>query len=306
MWALLTLLVVGVVYQTAMSFRDARRFRAPGRMVDIGGGRRLNLDCHGTGSPTVILESGLGVPAVYWAEVVKGVEPLTRVCAYDRAGYGYSDSGPDPRTTNAIVSDLEKLLPAAGEKGPYILVGHSFGGFNIRVFTARHRSDVSGLIFVDSSHPEQTVRMPPQVKRKQDAINWAAQALPLLCRIGIVRAALGWSNTSGELAFLESQPKWANAVISELNALPESGQQTRAVSPSFGDLPIIVLTAGKDGTGMPAMYKIWRSELQPELVRLSARGSQTIVEGATHMIPTEKPQAVVDAVREMLTGIKQP
>ena len=304
--ALPCLLLVGSLYQLVTSSRDASRFHTPGRMIDVGNGRRMSLDCKGAGSPTVILESGLGSPAILWNPVLNGVEPLTRVCAYDRAGYGYSDAGPSPRTTNAIVDDLEKLLAAAGEKGPYVLVGHSFGGFNIRVFQARHKQDVVGLIFVDSSHPEQDHRMPPGVLQKQRLLNTAAHILPVLLRVGVVRAALAWGKTDEELTFLETQPKFAQAMLSELDAFPESGRQTAAASPILGDLPIIVLTAGKDGTGMPELYKKWREEFQPELVRLSSKSKQHIVEGATHLIPTEKPQAVIDAVREMLGDIKLP
>lgn len=304
LFALLSLLLIGFIYQTAMQYRDEGRYHAPGRMVDIGGGRRLNLDCRGTGWPTVLLETGLGAQASSWNDVMKGVEPLTRVCAYDRAGYGYSDPGPDPRTTNEIVGDLEKLLGASGEKGPFVLVGHSLGGFTIRVFAARHQAEVKGLIFVDSSHPEQIQRMPESAKRTQNAVNLVMQGFPFLCRVGVVRVALAWTGSSGEDTYLQSQPKFAHASVSELNAFAESGRQTQAASPTFGDLPIIVLTAGKDGTHMTEMYKLWRNEWQPELVRLSARGSQTIVEDSTHLIPMEKPQAVVQAVREMLAGIK--
>lgn len=308
LWTLLAMCAIaslaGWTYQNVASSRDAKRFPPPGRMIDIGGGRRLNLQCQGAGSPVVILESGLGVPSSGWAGVVDGVKPLTRVCTYDRAGYGYSDAGPIPRTTDAIVRDLEKLLVAANEKGPYILVGHSFGGFTIRVFAARHRSDVVGLIFVDSSHPEQAQRMPAAVRRKQVMLNWASQAIPWLCRIGVVRAAYTWTGSPPENVYLESQPKYMSAVMSELNSFEVSSAQTRAAGGSFGDLPIIVLTAGKAGASDPALYALWRNQLQPELVHLSTKGKQAIVEGATHMIPAEKPQAVAAAVHEMLDRLK--
>ena len=274
-------------------------------MIDIGG-RRLNLDCLGTGSPTVFLESGLGAPMTYWSTVMHGIEPLTRVCAYDRAGYGYSDAGPEPRTTDAIVDDFQKMLGAAREAGPFVLVGHSFGGYTIRVFTARYPDRVKGLIFVDSSHPQQMQRLPGSALRRQNAVNKLAQTAPFLSGIGVTRAALWWANTAPENVYLQSQPKFASAMLSELNNLKESGRETSAASPSFGDLPLTVLTAGKDGTGVPELYKLWRTELQPELVQLSARGSQTVVEGSTHNIPTENPGAVIEAVRQMLGIIQHP
>src|SRR5882724_9786313 len=110
-WALLAMLVLasitGFIYQTVTLARDTARYHPPGRLIDVGGGRRLHLDCRGTGSPIVVLESGLGSPSLLWEDVFKGVAPLTRVCGYDHAGYGYSDPGPEPRTVNAIVDDLE-------------------------------------------------------------------------------------------------------------------------------------------------------------------------------------------------------
>lgn len=298
--------IVGAVYEQAADARDAKRFHTPGRLVDIGGGRKMSLDCRGAGLPAVILETGLGGLGITWKDVMKGVEPLTRVCSYDRAGYGYSDAGPLPRTSNLIAEDLEKLLAAANEKGPYILVGHSFGGMNIRVFNARNKQDVAGLIFVDSSHPEQFNRFPASVRRKQNIVNWVLRGVLPLNRIGVVRAALAWtSNYDDELTFRVTQPKFGQAYMSELDSLLESGRQTSAASPTLGDQPIIVLTAGKDGTGTPELYKMWREEFQPELVRMSTRSKQYVVEGSTHLIPIEKPQAVVDAIREMLAGIKQ-
>ena len=232
--------------------------------------------------------------------------PSPGYAPYDRAGYGYSDAGPLPRTTNVIVDDLERLLAAAGEHGPYVLAGHSFGGFTVRVFAARHRALVQGMVLVDSSHPEQVRRMPQNVRRRQDTVNAVSQALPILCRVGIVRAALTAFGASPELAYLESQPGFAHAYLSELNALSESGAQVMAAATSFGDLPLTVLTAGKEGAGsMPEMYALWRNELQPELVKLSTTGRQIIVNDSTHLIPMEKPRAVIEAVRDMLAGIKQ-
>jgi pimeloyl-ACP methyl ester carboxylesterase len=205
-----------------------------------------------------------------------------------------------PRTTNRIVDDLKKLPQRAGEKPPYLLVGHSFGGFTIRVFAARHPADVAGLIFVDSSHPEQTRRMPDNVKRKQAAFNRVSQEIPWLSRIGVVRAAYVWMGSPGENTYLESQPKYTGAFISELNSLEESSAQTRAAASSFEDLPLTVLRAGTEGAGDPAMYALWRSQLQPELAHLSTCGQQVIVEGSTRIIPAQRRRAVVEAVRELL------
>ena len=128
------LALVGSAYQIFGTWRDLRRFPQRGRSVQAGK-LRLNLDCSGSGSPTVILDSGMGVPAVGWAMVQPEVAKFARVCSCDRAGYGWSEVGPKPRTSLQIAKDFRTLLVASGEKSAYVLVGHSFGGHNIRVFT---------------------------------------------------------------------------------------------------------------------------------------------------------------------------
>src|SRR5690242_11595915 len=128
--------LVGAGYQAFANWRDARWFPQEGRSIALGAefsGVALNLNCVGQGSPTVILDSGLGVPAAGWDLVMPDVARFTRVCSYDRAGYGWSSAGPMPRTSEQIVKELHALLAASGEKGPYVLVGHSFGGYNVRV-----------------------------------------------------------------------------------------------------------------------------------------------------------------------------
>lgn len=136
--ALVVLLVVlalaGSAYQTLGNLRDPRRFPQRGRSV-WARKLRLNIDCSGQRSPTVILDSGMGVPALGWAMVQPEVAKFARVCSYDRAGYGWSESGPKPRTSRQIAKELRALLDASGEKSPYVLVGDSFGGYNVRVFT---------------------------------------------------------------------------------------------------------------------------------------------------------------------------
>ena len=122
---LLVLLASGATYESIASRRAARRYQAPGRLVDVGG-HRLHLHCSGQGSPTVVLDTGLGMPSASWVLVQPVVAQWTRVCAYDRAGYGFSDLGPTPRISQRIVEELHALLDRAGEPAPYVLAGHSF------------------------------------------------------------------------------------------------------------------------------------------------------------------------------------
>ena len=155
---LLVLLASGATYESIASRRAALRYQAPGRLVDVGG-HRLHLHCSGQGSPTVVLDTGLGMPSASWVLVQPVVAQWTRVCAYDRAGYGFSDLGPTPRTSQRIVEELHALLDRAGEPAPYVLAGHSFGGFTIRLFASRYPSQVAGLVLIDASHEDFATRL---------------------------------------------------------------------------------------------------------------------------------------------------
>ena len=137
----LALLCAGAIYQQFGNWQDSRRFPQHGKSISLGdafSGVSLNLDCTGSGSPTVILDSGLGVPAAGWYQVQPEISKFTRVCSYDRAGYGWSTPGPQPRTSAQIIGELHVLLQKSGEAGPYVFVAHSFGGYNVRVYTAKY------------------------------------------------------------------------------------------------------------------------------------------------------------------------
>ena len=142
----------------------------PGELVDVDG-HAMHLNCTGEGSPTVVLDTGLGDSSVNVLPVQNSIASFTRVCSYDRAGYGWSEPGPEPRTSEQIVGELATLLEAAGESGPYVLAGHSFGGLNMILFAAEHPDDVAGVVLIDSSHPEQTAALAeaPTVLAVQDA-----------------------------------------------------------------------------------------------------------------------------------------
>ena len=161
----LVTLTGGMSYEAIGRTSDARRFPVRGQMVDIGG-YRLNILCTGIGTPTVILDSGLGEPALSWIGVQTGVERSTRVCSYDRAGYGHSDPGPQPRSSLQIATELHALLEKSQTPGPYVLVGHSFGGYNVRVYAGLYRDEVAGVVLVDSSHEDQG-RFEPASARDQ-------------------------------------------------------------------------------------------------------------------------------------------
>ena len=162
----LLVMVAGATYQFLTAMADARRFPQEGKSVDVGG-YKLNINCIGQGSPTVVLEAGLTVPAISWRSVQGGIARFTRVCSYDRAGYDWSDPGPMPRTTSQSVKELHTLLHNAGEKPPFVLVGHSFGGTIARIYNSDYPDEVAGMVLADTGHED--LKFPESVQEMVDA-----------------------------------------------------------------------------------------------------------------------------------------
>src|ERR687893_3305360 len=183
--ALLTLAVVGAIYQAIATERAERAYPPPGEMVDVGG-YSLHINCVGQGSPTVVLDAGSGAMSASWVLVQREVSDTTRVCAYDRAGIGWSEMGPEPRDAKQISSELHALLTKAGIEGPYVLVGHSFGGLYMQTYAARYPDEVAGVALVESSHPDQfSYRQVARDSYEPQKQIFAVASL--LARIGVVR-----------------------------------------------------------------------------------------------------------------------
>lgn len=314
--------LTGIIYEQISRRHDLKDIAHVGRSVDIGG-RALNIYCSGEGSPTVIFESGAGSPGYTWVNVQAEVAKITRACWYDRAGYGWSDPGPPPRTSVAIANDLHALLTAAAIAPPYVLVAASFGGFPARVFAGQYPKEVAGVILVDATHEDQhepdsmkapVNRLPVQVHNVLCALVPAAGA------VGLVRVMMPTqlrplpgmtSDQAHVLQLLSQQPK--TVVSNEGCHWQESAEQARAAG-TLGDRPLIVLSAGEEfippdpvGAGeAQAFHETWVKQLQPALARLSTNGRQVIVEKSGHGIQFEAPEAVLNAVVEMLKQIKNP
>jgi pimeloyl-ACP methyl ester carboxylesterase len=317
--ALIVLLAsAGAIYQAYGNWSDARRFPQKGRLVQAGA-IKLNIDCSGegsTGKPTVILESAGGIPARGWAKVQPDVAKFTRVCSYDRAGYGWSEPGPKARTMEQEAKELKLLLEAAGEVGPYIMVGHSQGGFNCQAFAHLYSDYVAGVVLVDASHPD-TIQRTVEVLSKLEGDKlladvkyfkspWFKTSQIWLARLGITRLLEpAPDELSLEIKYLMMRTNGIEAFADELAVDYISAAQIRAAK-SLGDIPLIVLTAGKSSVGnysseidRAAERRVWVEDIQSEMAKLSTKGKQIIVTDSDHMIPTERPEAVVSAIRDV-------
>jgi len=242
------LALAGASYQAIESRLDARRFPETGRLVDVGG-YRLMLNCIGDESPTVVLEAGFGDVSVEWKSVQPQIAKFSRVCSYDRAGYGGSDAGPLPRTSLQIARELHTLLKNAGEKPPYILVGASFGGYNVRVFNGLYPDEVTGIVLADATQEDQYDSLPKawsaisaaQLKHCQRQAKYAFFVVDL----GLGRFMLRAQGADNG-AYLILQRKYLRARASELEQIRVSAEQARTAD-HIRDKPLVVLTAAESG-----------------------------------------------------------
>lgn len=306
---LIALVCAGAVYEGIESHRDQRRFHRPGRLVDVGG-YRLHLYCTGEGSPTVILEAGGGNPWLSWYKVQPQVAAFTRVCSYDRAGLGWSDLSPRPRTAMVIAEELHTLLHNAGIPGPFVLVGHSLGGMDARMFANRYPSEVAGMVLVDSSHPDQEERFPPEAKKLAAASYYVIRAMQITLPIGLPRLLASRAappEVRSEYCAVFCRRQFLAAVRAEAAAQKESSAQVRTLG-TLGNLPLIVLSHDPDKMRFPRnltepVNREW-ARMQEELAHLSSNGSHLVVKGSGHDIQIDHPEAVVDAIREVVGKAK--
>src|SRR5215216_1022756 len=280
--ALVVLAVVGAIYQAIATERDERAYPPPGQLVDVGG-YRLHINCVGEGSPTVILEAAnLGMSA-HWVRVQQQLAQTTRVCAYDRAGLGWSERGPEPRDARQISGELHTLLKGADIEGPYVVVGHSYGGLYARMYAARYSEEVAGVALIDSSHPEQFTRG-PEGRAMYEQTRRIGAVLPFLTRLGVIRLSNYYPahpdlppQQREQIEAFNSSTQHLGTTVEEFRATPETSAQVRRTG-SLGDKPLAVITAGEQSAGS---FRIWL-EMQDELAALSTNSIHRVIEGATH------------------------
>ncbi|MBS1874288.1 MAG: alpha/beta hydrolase [Acidobacteria bacterium] len=314
--ALCLLAIAGATYQ-ALAFRaEAHSSAHPKRLVDAGG-FRLNVYCTGQGSPTVLLEAGFADSLESWRRVQPEIARFTRVCSYDRAGYGYSDPGPAPRTADKIARELHQALSNAGERPPYILAGHSFGGYLVRVFNGAYPGEVAGLVLVDATQEDQYRLLPKAWSDLGEATRRRARRqsfwAPFYIGLGIARLEFRLKGQDPPPLLLQS--KYLRARASELLNIQASAEQARAAG-HMEDKPLIVLTAGQtidaalraalSASDQKAYAGVWINVLQMRLANLSSRGQRIILPSSGHDVPAEAPGAIVTAVRELLKSASKP
>jgi pimeloyl-ACP methyl ester carboxylesterase len=247
-------------------------------MVDAGT-HSLHINCLGEGGPTVILEAAnLGMSA-HWVRVQQQLAQSTRVCAYDRAGMGWSERGPEPRDARQISSELHTLLKGAGTKGPYVVVGHSYGGLYARMYAARYSGEVAGVVLVDSSHPEQFTRS-PEGRAMYEQANRLGAVIPFLTWLGVIRLTNFYPahpdlppQQREQIAAFNSSTQQVATTVEEFRATPETSAQVRSMG-TLDAKPLAVISAGTQSAD-------WL-EMQEELAALSSESIHRVVNGATH------------------------
>jgi pimeloyl-ACP methyl ester carboxylesterase len=297
-------------------------------MVDAGG-YRLQIYCLGSGSPTVLLDAGLGDFSPIWGLVQPEVARSTRLCGYDRAGLGWSERGPHARTVQNIVAELHTLLTEVAVEGPYVLVGHSLGGAYVRAYAFRYREDVVGMVLVDASHEGQEARFPAAFAKVSE--QGRAQMAQLL---GLVQAAnslgiMAMSPQSCPHACLPPMPEATRevhkgvvlsygsffAAVAEQHAHAEDNlAEIRDLHiTTLGDIPLVVLSAAKmelpEGYGLTAEdvadLQAVQAEMHAELAALSPQGEVVVAEESTHYIQFDQPELVIGAMREVVEATRR-
>ncbi|MGB6485304.1 MAG: alpha/beta hydrolase [Steroidobacteraceae bacterium] len=313
--------------------RDAR-YAHPGRLVNAGL-TKLNFYCTGSGTPTVVFDAGWEDWSPSWILIQPVISRHTRTCTYDRAGYGFSDAGPMPRTSIEIAKELHAALHDAHIPGPYLLVGHSFGGYDIRAFADLYMSEVYGEVFVDIADGDVATgkerkfydqEIGPAVRALTQCRNALASHRPLPPIPMTGHSYVPAPNTPCSHQFFRGLPmkEWSpqlnaavlhlaktrvtsyDAAISEIQGMPADAAWLLAHRRSFGDRPLVILTAQNhhyDNAKTPAAIhkKHLASErdharTQARFLSLSADAKQVLVPNSGHYIQLDQPQVVIDAI----------
>nr|WP_315487446.1 alpha/beta hydrolase [uncultured Undibacterium sp.] len=322
---ILVLLIVGIIYENLGRRNAAQNFPPPGILVDIGG-RHIQLDCRGSGSPTVVFQSGHDwAGSLNWSAVHDEIAKTTRACAYSRAGIMWSAPHEAPQLAKSIAEDLHAALKNANEKGPLVLVGHSAGGPYNMVYTKYFGADVAGLVFVDTSHPDQissgnaleALESNSATLNRNSEWNWSAfleKSAAALNWTGIVRLVAAMEEKDGNRTESDDQAvkAYASTTISSVLKEGDAFEQTLDEAGTFrhlGDRPIVVLTAVRpvpkqESKFEKALRENW-SRMQEDQAKWSSQGQHQPVQDAGHYIQFDQPAVVIDAVRSVISKVRE-
>jgi pimeloyl-ACP methyl ester carboxylesterase len=322
------LVAAGMLYQFLGARQSARRYRAPGTLVDVDG-QPLHVVCFGDGRPAVLFESGVAASSLSWAHVARDVAAFTRACAYDRAGLGWSPPARTRRSVERMVAELAGVVEHASARAPAVLVGHSFGAFLVCMYAAKHPDDVAGLVLLDPPSEWQHVTR-HQARLLRGGIH-LSRIGGVLARLGVVRACLGLltggapgvprqfvrifgptaartvERLVGEVRKLPPdvhevvqaiwcQPKCFRAMADHLAALEETGAEVSRVR-SLATVPMVVISGGDQPPDMLARHR--------DLTRLSSAGRHIVAARSGHWIQFDEPDLVVDVIREIVDGARR-
>jgi pimeloyl-ACP methyl ester carboxylesterase len=291
--ALAVAAVGGIAESVALS-RDADRYAMPGASFDVGG-HRLHLNCAGTGSPTVVLQNGLGETSPLWSGVTAEVAESTRVCAYDRAGQGWSDDVDDPQDGLAAAADLHTLLARAGESGPYVLAGHSTGGTMAMTYAAQYPEQVAGMVLLDSSSPHQFTAI-PSFANEYALMRRTLPVTPALARLGALHLIPASASTAltpdaaAQVQAFATSPRGARNMRDEQSQLRDVFTQAQALT-TFDAKPLAVVTARENADGKPG----W-SAAQDRMAALSTNSTDWVAD-TTHVGLLDDANGSIHSVR---------
>ena len=300
-FAILALASLGGGYQTVGEALDARAYTMPGQLVDVGD-HKLHVHCTGTGSPTVVLESGAGDFAATLGWIAPVVAKDTRVCVYDRAGRGWSEPADSPQDATQIAADLRTVLRRTDVPGPYVLAGHSFGGLYVLTYAANYPDDVAGMVLVDSTAPKAAAGEPAA---SSDLLDRASALLSASARMGLSRL-INQSDygslppqSRDEYRAIGSTASAMRSTIDEYVQGNTSMVQAGALT-DFADKPLVVLTATVDNAAG------WQAK-QDKLATLSTNSAHRVVDGSTHaslVHDKEDAAETTQAIMDVLAAVR--
>jgi pimeloyl-ACP methyl ester carboxylesterase len=308
------LLLLGLLYQFVATRIAYRNYPAPGQMVSVSG-HDMQIYCTGkaSGGPTVVMDSGLGGGLLDWQTVQPKVAEFARVCSYDRSGIGWSESGPTPRTSQRIVKELHALLSDAGEEGPYVLVGHSFGGANLQLYASDYSKQVAGMVLVDSALDTRV--LDKDLRKAVAGLQPSPLTIKATAPLGIPRLL---ASQDGSLPKRLAQQRTAiyngtrhlYAVADETATVQKSVAEATDAAPALGQKPLVVLSAG--ARQFPGLTKEQAkrtdeqvNDFEAGMTDLSRNSQLVVAKNSSHYIQFDRPELVVDSIGRVVEASRE-